>query len=183
MEVVPCEAGSGQMDEPEDTNLEVSNSHIDETSAIGTHGQLIDTTRGDPHLFEPDSKTFDLAINSTNLNNAHVIKTTSQMPVEHNQHIQTCGDPIANVPDPPHIHTVVPNPFVQQSDQICSGMDAECKLAPAQTFVNGEITIPHPHEAQTTPSDQGVPADKPKPLEDWQEAAWLPPGRDRMQMV
>ncbi|KAI6025713.1 hypothetical protein F5J12DRAFT_780540 [Pisolithus orientalis] len=95
VEVVPCEAGSGQMDEPEDTNLEMSNSHTDKTSTIGMHGQLIDMTR-DLHLLEPGSETFNLTINSTNLEDSCIIETTLQMPVRNDQHIQTCSGLIAN---------------------------------------------------------------------------------------
>ncbi|KAI5996520.1 hypothetical protein F5J12DRAFT_785465 [Pisolithus orientalis] len=171
LEGVPCEAGSGSMDELGDANPKMSSGCTDETSATGTRSQLVvaNVTR-DLHLLKSGSETFDLAINSTNLENTRAIKTTSQMPVNHDQHIRTCSSLIADIPDPPCIHVTAPNPFIGQSDQVFGTSNTERKLARAQTVSNGEITIPHPHEAQTTLSDQAALTNKPKCLKDLQEA-------------
>ncbi|KAI5986704.1 hypothetical protein F5J12DRAFT_787215 [Pisolithus orientalis] len=182
MEVVPCKAGSGQMDEPEDTNPEVSNSHIDKTSTIGTCGQLVNMTR-DLHLFKPSSETFDLAINSTNLKDSCIIETTLQMPVEHDQCIQTCSGLIADIPDPLSAHVACSNLSTQCPGQVFGTMNTECKLAQAQTFDNGEVTLPHPHEVQMTPLNLNVPANEPKWLQDPQEAKWPQPEQDHMQAM
>ncbi|KAI5988938.1 hypothetical protein F5J12DRAFT_915885 [Pisolithus orientalis] len=171
LEGVPCEAGSGSMDELGDANPKTSSGRADKTSAAGTCSQLViaNVTR-DLHLLKPSSETFDLAINSINLENTHAIKTTSQTPVNHDQHIQTCSSLITNIPDLPCIHVAAPNPFIGQSDQVFGTSNTERKLARARTVSNGEITIPHPHEAQTTLSDQAALTNEPKCLKDLQEA-------------
>ncbi|KAI6147079.1 hypothetical protein BKA82DRAFT_4015213 [Pisolithus tinctorius] len=77
------------MDEPEDANPEVSNGHIDKPNTIGTCGQpIVDTTEGDLLLSEPNIETVDLEIILL-LEDVRIIKTTLQMPIRNDQHIQT----------------------------------------------------------------------------------------------
>ncbi|KAI6147075.1 hypothetical protein BKA82DRAFT_4015210 [Pisolithus tinctorius] len=158
------------MDEPEDANPEVSNGHIDKPNTIGTCGQpIVDTTEGDLLLSEPNIETVDLEINSTNLEDVRIIKTTLQMPIRNDQHIQTCSGLIANIPDPPYTHVTCSNSSTQHPDQVFGTTSTEKKLAQGRTFDNGEIALPCPREAQVTPSNQGTLTDKQRWLKPLQE--------------
>ncbi|KAI6140906.1 hypothetical protein BKA82DRAFT_4019108 [Pisolithus tinctorius] len=162
------------MDEPEDANPEVSNGHIDKPNTIGTCGQpIVDMTEGDLLLSEPN---IDLEINSTNLEDVRIIKTTLQMLIRNDQHIQTCSGLIANIPDPPYTHVTCSNSSTQHPDQVFGTTSTEKKLAQGRTFDNREIALPCPREVQVTPSNQGTLTDKQRWLKPLQEGK-----RDRAQ--